>query len=90
MKGLDNARVCNVTLHCGSQNNFRMHLSYLERYSMQVRASVAQNTALRRTLVNTLTYLPFSVSKHGSLSSPDVNTGSYLGHYGDTIGLRYD
>jgi hypothetical protein len=57
---------------------------------MQVRASVAQNTVLRRTVVNTMTYLPFSFSKYGSVSSPGVNTGSYLGNYGDTNGLRYD
>ena len=57
---------------------------------MQVRASVAQNTALRPTSVNKLTYLQFSFSKHGSVFPPGVHTGSYLGNYGDTISLRYD
>jgi hypothetical protein len=88
VKGLDNATVRIVTLHCGAQYNFRMNLSYLERYSMQVRASVAQNTALRPTSVNKLTYLQFSFSKHGSVFPPGVHTGSYLGNYGDTISLR--
>jgi len=65
-----------------------MHLAYLERYSKQVGALVVQNTALRRTVVNTLTHLPFSFSKQGSVSSPGVNTGGYLGNYGDWLTIR--